>query len=123
MLEGKRLAILVGIDEYSDASIPKLEGVKYDIEELAKRLKDPEVGNFMLYNNGYLFRQDATYLAIRKAISDVFWQTDKYDLVLFYFSGHGFRDSYENGYIGPHDMSLNEPFVKGINMSEHREII
>lgn len=123
LLDGKRLAIIVGVDDYEDEGIPKLEGALHDANELHRRLKDPDIGKFEIYNNHILIGQEASCRGIRKAISDVFWQTDPYDLVLFYFSGHGFRDSYENGYIAPYDIKVDEPFVSGINMQELNDTI
>lgn len=42
---------------------------------------------------------------------------------MFYFSGHGFDDSYGNGYLAPYDIVKEEPFVHGINMKELRDLI
>lgn len=121
MLKGDRLAIIVGINEYLDQNIPKLPGARNDAKEIYQRLKDTNVGSFKIQS--YLVGQDATCKEIRKAINDAFWKTDPYDLVLFYFSGHGFVDSYNEGYIAPYDMLLEEPFTCGINMGELRETI
>jgi Caspase domain len=121
MLKGDRLAIIVGINEYLDQNIPKLPGARNDAKEIYHRLKDANVGRFKIQS--YLVGQDATCKDIRKAINDAFWKTDPYDLVLFYFSGHGFVDAYNEGYIAPYDMLLEEPFTCGINMGELRETV
>jgi Caspase domain len=121
MLKGDRLAIVVGINEYKDPNIPKLPGAEYDAKEIYERLQDPNIGNFKMQS--YLVGQGATCKEIRKAINDAFWKTDSHDLVLFYFSGHGFVDGYNEGYIAPYDMLLDEPFTCGINMRELRETI
>lgn len=86
-----------------------------------QRLKD--FGDFDVADGHYLTGERATCKAIRKAISDLFWQTDSCDLALFYFSGHGFVDSRQNGYIAPYDMLKDEPLVCGINMEELKELI
>lgn len=80
-------------------------------------------GTFDIAKNHFLTDKDANCEAIRKAIWDLFIHTDSYELALFYFSGHGLKDGYENGYIAPHDMIHDEPFVKGIDMGELRKII
>jgi hypothetical protein len=120
LLDGKRLAIIVGIDKYKDSRIYELEGARYDSQELKTILEKADTGKFEIY---HLFGQDATSQNIRKALSDIFWQTDYYDIVMFYFSGHGFKDSYDNGYIAPYDMIVDEPFVCGINMKELNAVI
>jgi hypothetical protein len=121
MLNGNRLAIIIGINEYVDPKIPKLPGAEYDAKEIYERLSDPNRGNFIIQS--YLVGEDAKCTEIRKAINDAFWKTDPHDLVLFYFSGHGFVDGYNDGYIAPYDMRLDEPFTFGINMRELRETI
>ena len=55
---------------------------------------------------------------IRSAMSEILWEANSYDLILFYFSGHGFVDVYNTGYIAPYDMLREKPFVCGINMRE-----
>jgi hypothetical protein len=121
MLKGNRLAVIVGINEYLDQNIPKLPGALNDAKEIHQRLKDTNIGSFQIQS--YLVGQGATCNKIRKAINDTFWKTDPYDLVLFYFSGHGFVDAYNEGYIAPYDMLLEEPFTCGINMGELRETV
>lgn len=125
MLEGKRKAVVVGINKYKDQSppIPTLEGAENDATEMYELLRNPEIGNFDIPIGHYLIGKEATCEKIRKAISDVFWQNDLCDLALFYFSGHGFVDSYEDGYIAPYDISHVEPFVCGINMENLKDVI
>jgi hypothetical protein len=119
MLKEKRLAIIIGVNKYFDPKIPELRGAENDALEIYQRLRDPNIGNFEI--QGYLLGKNATCTNLRKAISDAFWKTDFWDLVLFYFSGHGFVDGYNNGYIAPFDMSLDEPYVFGINLRELRD--
>jgi hypothetical protein len=121
MINGNRLAIIIGVNQYGDLTIPELPGAEYDAKEIYERLGDPNRGNFKIQS--YLVGEEATCAAIRKAINDAFWRTDPHDLVLFYFSGHGFVDGYNDGYIAPYDMLLDEPFIYGINMQELRETI
>ena len=122
-LEGKRTAIVIGINEYENSTtkngnIPPLAGAENDAEELANRLQ--LYGDFEIIKNyNLLLGKNATYIAIRKAISDIFWEQDnQYNLVIFYFSGHGFVDGYGNRYIAPYDMKRDKPFTNGLNMTE-----
>ncbi|MGZ4852779.1 MAG: caspase family protein [Halobacteriota archaeon] len=123
----KRLAVVIGIDEYEDENIEALPGAKNDALEVSERLKDadPEYN----YEVKRLIGSDATCMEIRRALSDYFWKTDRVNSVtcefaLFYFSGHGFQDPlYGEGYIAPYDMVKAEPFVNGIRMGELNHVI
>jgi len=123
MLTGRRRAIVIGINQYEDKNIPELSGAENDAQEVYQRLTDPNVGNFEVLNEHFLIGPRAKFKDIRKAVSDVFWRADPCDLALFYFSGHGFVDSYGNGYIGPYDIRKDEPFVCGANMNEIRTVV
>jgi hypothetical protein len=129
MTEGKRLAVIIGINEYEKSTtkqggnIPPLKGAENDAKEVRDRLSNPTVGKFDIQNNHFLTGSRATCKAIRTAISDIFRKMDSYDLVLFYFSGHGFVDGRGDGYIAPYDMEKDDPFICGIKMTELREVI
>ncbi len=123
MLAGRRRAIVVGINQYEDKSIPELTGAENDAREVYQRLTDPNVGNFEVLNEHFLIGARAKFKDIRQAVSDVFWRADLCDIALFYFSGYGFVDSYGNGYIGPYDIRKDEPFVCGANMNELKAIV
>jgi hypothetical protein len=123
MLDQKRGAIVVGINTYMDKRIPALKGSENNANEIYERLGKPDVGNFEIQDGHFLMGHEATSEKIRKAISDTFFRDNSYDLILFYFSGHGFVDASQNGYIAPYDMISDEPFVYGINLNELRSII
>jgi hypothetical protein len=123
MLEGKRRAVIIGINNYQDNSITALHGAENDASELYELLKNPQIGNFHISNDHYLTGEQGKCEKIRKAISDIFWKADHTDLALFYFSGHGFVDNYGNGYIAPYNITKDEPFVCGISMQELKEVI
>lgn len=130
--EGKARAIIIGINSYCESSaeapnqpkISALQGAEYDAEHLARVLvtfgefEDIEKGKNLLLGS------EATRYNIRKALSSVFLKdSEPYEVVLFYFSGHGFRDGYGNGYLAPWDMERDDPLANGIRMSELDQII
>ncbi len=121
--KGSRKAIIIGINKYqSDPIIPELEGAENDAEEIRDMLI--EFGNFEISNNHYLVGPDATRRNILTAVSDIFRKDDKYDLVTFYFSGHGIPDeTTKDGYIAPYDYHPNDPIISGINMAELKKAI
>ena len=117
----RRRAVIVGINTYSDPDITNLDGAVNDADDIRKHLTT--CGGFDVPDKHFLVDERATCLTIRKAISDLLWQTDPSDMVLFYFSGHAFVDSYTNGYLAPHDMLKHEPFVRGIKMDELKRTV
>ena len=115
MLNPKRncKAIVIGINSYTNLSKEKqLQGAENDAKEIAD----------LLEKNGYfkverLIGSVATEEQIRKSISKIFFkEAEPYEIIIFYFAGHGVTDGYGNGYIAPSDMIADEPFVHGINM-------
>ena len=120
MAAGKR-AVVIGINQYSDPKIPPLTGAVNDARELRERLET--LGNFEIAPHHFLLDQEAKCSSILKAVSDLLWRADQYDLALFYFSGHGFLDGYKNGYIAPYDMLREEPLVYGISLLELKRLV
>jgi hypothetical protein len=118
-----RTAIIIGIDKYEAFEmIPTLNGAANDAIEI----KDSLIrnGGFEIPDNNYLVGKDATRKNILTAISEVFRQDNRYDLVTFYFSGHGTtEESTHLGYLAPYDYYPEDPFVSGISMEELKKII
>jgi hypothetical protein len=122
MITGRRKAGIIGANKYRNG-ISVLPGAANDAQEIYEMLKDPNIANFEIEKDHFLIGENATCQKIRKCISDLFWKDDCYDLILFYFSGHGFADSLGNGYIAPFDMEPQAPFVCGINMEELKQMV
>jgi len=114
-------AVVIGINKYRDPEITtELKGAENDAREVFARLN--HFGGFDLDPERHLLiGERATGDRIRQGISDLFWKKDRYDIALFYFSGHGFLDDYSNGYIAPWDHEYQNPMVAGIRMQELRE--
>lgn len=125
----RRKAVIVGINKYENKEKQKnkfteLEGAENDARDIEAILKDGENPE-LNYETQCFIGSMATCAAIRKALSDVFWNNEEpCDIALFYFSGHGKEDNlYGEGYIAPYDMLYDAPFVYGIKMSELRDVI
>ncbi|HZP21993.1 MAG TPA: caspase family protein [Terriglobales bacterium] len=121
MADPIKRAVVIGINKYRDPEITtELKGAENDAREVFARLK--HFGGFQLDPDRHLLiGERATGDRIREGISDLFWRKDRYDIALFYFSGHGFLDDYNNGYIAPWDHEYQNPVVAGIRMQELRE--
>src|SRR5215213_9080681 len=122
-MEFTRRAVIIGVNKYEDEAISELKGAENDASEIYEKLFDKESGGFEISNEHYLIGNRAISDAMRQAISDLLWKTDKTDLSLLYFSGHGFHDDYGNGYIAPWNIRRDEPLVRGIRMQELTELI
>lgn len=112
-------AVLIGVDEYRDTDIQDLAGSRNDAVELAELLQ--RSGEFEVEEP--LLGKDATGEAVRTAISDLLWRTDPAELALLYFSGHAYDDAYGNGFLAPHDMEKQRPWVHGIRMQELNDLM
>jgi hypothetical protein len=118
-----RIAIIIGIDKYeSYEKIPTLNGAANDAIELRDRLI--RNGGFEIPDKHYLVGPNATRKNILRAVSQVFRQDNKCDLVILYFSGHGITDeSTKSGYLAPYDMDPDDPFISGIDMEDLKTVI
>ncbi len=91
---GTGYALLVGVGEYPDiegGSISPLRAPAKDVDALYGFLTDPTKGGFRPENVRRLKDQDATKDAIGIELNDIGRKATADDLVLIYFSGHGFR--------------------------------
>ena len=118
-------AVIIGVNQYNDPDIKPLAGCENDARELYSRLvkTDKNPDGFRINGEHFLWGEKATSQAIRQAISDLFWDPEPCGLSLFYFSGHGFRDNYGNGYLAPCDIQKKAPFVCGIRMQELTDLL
>lgn len=122
-MDGSRRAVVIGVNKYKDETIPALKGAINDAKAIYERLADKDSGGFEIATEHLLLGEQATCAAIREAISDLLWELDHCTLSLLYFSGHGFRDEYGNGYIAPYNINRAKPFGCGIRMQELTEVV
>jgi uncharacterized caspase-like protein len=91
MTEERRFALIIANNEYSDPDLQRLNAPAQDAKALAKVLKDPTIGGF---EEVKILMNEPTS-NIMEAISDLFDNRKREDLLLLYFSCHGIKD--ENG--------------------------
>lgn len=84
----RRLALIIGNSAYRDGTLARLLTPDIDVGALAEILLDPEVGAF----DDAKVLVNMTSATVRRAISDLFAQKSREDLLLLYFSGHGVLD-------------------------------
>ncbi len=91
-----KYALLIGVSNYT-AGLQALPSAVRDVEALGQVLVNPEIGGFAESDVEML--QDADEKPIREAIYRLFAEKKRDDLLLFYFSGHGIVDNYNNFYL------------------------
>ncbi|MBW4569031.1 MAG: GUN4 domain-containing protein [Tolypothrix carrinoi HA7290-LM1] len=99
-----KYALLIGISEYQSKPLKPLPGVVKDIEAMQRVLQDSKTGGFDEVK--LLTNPDSD--AMRSEIEQLFMekcQTD--DIVLLYFSGHGYRDEDGNLFFVSHNTQIN----------------
>ena len=112
----KKRAIIIGVNEYEDRSIPALEYAENDAEEILEKLSY----GFTDVNKLFI-GQDAKYDEIKKELVSIFDPPDPepYEVVVIYFSGHLYIESGgRNSWLCPYDMDFQNPSSKGLRMGD-----
>jgi formylglycine-generating enzyme required for sulfatase activity/uncharacterized caspase-like protein len=82
-------ALLIGVSSYGEGLTP-IPSARLDVEALAEVLRDPQLGGFP--SDQVVVLQDPQRTPMERAVELLFANRDPEDLLLLYFSGHGFRD-------------------------------
>ena len=83
-------ALLIGVSSYGEGLTP-IPSARLDVEALAQVLRDPQLGGFS--HDQVVVLQDPQRTPMERAVAELFANRDPEDLLLLYFSGHGFRDN------------------------------
>jgi len=120
---GKRWALLVGVAKYPQTSesfdIPPLKSPTKDVEALANFLRDPNKGGFSPENVKVLTDENAKQRDILIALNEIAQKAAPEDMVLVYFSGHGYKppDENETTYLIPYDVDMRDLDATAINFN------
>lgn len=82
-------AVVVGISQYENRSIPALQFADKDAQLFSEFLQSPSGGDVPEGNIRLLINEQATFAAIYTAMYALLDEAGKNDRVFFYFSGHG----------------------------------
>jgi len=82
-------ALLIGVSAYGE-SLQPIPSARLDVEALAEVLRDPQLGGFP--SDQVVVLQNPQPTPMERAVELLFANRDPEDLLLLYFSGHGFRD-------------------------------
>lgn len=105
-------AVIVGVARYEQ--LPVLKYTDDDAYRFYAFLKSPEGGALPDQQIKVLIDEDASRANILNSMKQVFYQADKNDVVLFYFSGHGYDGAFVPAdYDGFNNLLFHDE-VKGI---------
>ncbi len=82
-------ALLIGVSSCGEGLTP-IPSARLDVEALAEVLRDPRLGGFP--REQVVVLQDPQRTPMERAVAELFANRAADDLLLLYFSGHGFRD-------------------------------
>ncbi len=82
-------ALLIGVSDYGEGLQP-IPSARLDVEALAEVLRDPQLGGFP--SDQVMVLKNPQRTPMERAVELLFANRDPEDLLLLYFSGHGFRD-------------------------------
>lgn len=97
--EGKRLALIVGNNTYTDTKLTRLNAPQMDAKELAEALEDDNIGGFD--DVQVLFNESSSQ--VKQSIELLFRERNRDDLLFLYFSGHGIKDERGNLFLATSD--------------------
>ena len=107
--EGRRLALVVAVTDYVDASLRRLRAPAGDAAELRDLLADPEIGNFTVTS---VVNEKAQQL--RLALEDFLSDRRPDDVLLVYLSCHGLMDARRRLYFAARDTIKNRLASSGV---------
>ncbi len=122
-MQGVRWALLVGIANYprsvSGYEIQPLRAPVKDVTALTELLKDPRRGGFDADHVFTLTDAEATRRNILITFNDIARRAQPEDMVIFYFSGHGYRGADgESTYLIPYDLDVRDFAATCINFDD-----
>jgi uncharacterized caspase-like protein len=85
----QKWALVVGIGNFTDAQVPRLNFTTADADAFAAALKDPTIGQFPADNVQELTNENATTKNIKEKLNWIARQAQPNDLVVIYVATHG----------------------------------
>jgi len=101
-MPGRRLALIVAIDEYEDAGLHTLRAPADDAEALAEVLGDAEVGGFEVNT-----LRNETHWTIGQRVEELLSAARLDDFVVLHFSCHGIKDDAGELYLAARNTRPN----------------
>jgi uncharacterized caspase-like protein len=124
-VEPQLWAVVVGVSEYANKSIPSLRFADRDAESFAEFLQKPEGGGYQPDHMRVLINKDATLANLKQALVEFLAQAIDKDLVMIFFAGHGAPDPARpmNLYLLTHDTDPSRPGTTAYPMWELQTLL
>ena len=125
----RKWALVIGISQFEDKRVPRLNYPAKDAEDFAKLLQDPQVGRFRVEDVKVLLNADATTRQIKAGLNWLARNAQADDLVVVFISSHGSPrelDTRNVNYIVTNDTVTrpqDELFATALAMVEVTEVI
>ncbi|MDZ4727554.1 MAG: caspase family protein [Leptospira sp.] len=119
---GKRIALIIGINEYKDVGLNDLKKARNDAKGIAKILvQNGEFDSVVIMTDEMNPKDDPdslfpTKLNIEEKLDSLLSNANPEDLFVFFFSGHGVSDYEEKGYLLTQDSVLSKPFNSSLSV-------
>lgn len=117
----EKWALVVGVSEFADSKIPRLQYAAKDARDFAATLTDPAIGRFKPTHLAMLTNQEATTKAIRAALNQIAKNALAEDLVVIFLSSHGSpgkADLVGEGYLVTYDTELADLYATAFPMRD-----
>lgn len=96
---GKKWAFIVGISNYKDSRVPKLDFAHRDAQDLAAFLQTESGGSYQPENMVVLTDERASWEDIRAKLREFARKPERDDLVLVFLAAHGANDPDQPGMV------------------------
>lgn len=123
--QSRRIAVVVGVDEYDNDAFPELRFATKDAEAFGELLADPMWSGF---DDVVVLTlpEETTRVAILSVLDDFKLSLHRNDTFLFYFSGHGTLVTDDSGdaslYLCPRDADPAQPRHTGLAVNTLQRI-
>ncbi|MDD1443768.1 caspase family protein [Dolichospermum sp. ST_sed3] len=118
----KKYAILIGINQYTDHKISKLDKAVNDAKNFSQILEDKKYANFdkvfqLTDSDDFKSENYPLKSNIEERINSTIEQLEPEDLLIIFFSGHGITDEKGNGYLIAFDTKTSNPYETSVSVN------
>src|SRR4051812_30116131 len=114
-----RYALLIGVSEFTDKRLARLNAPTNDVTAFRDILIDISRGAF----DSVVLSLNEDFLAMRDRLSRFFHDRNPNDLMLLYYSGHGILGRGNRLFLATQSSNLDRPRERSIPSSEVRDFI
>src|SRR5580704_14163141 len=114
-----RHALLIGVSEFADERLARLNAPTNHVMALRGILQDSSRGSF----DGVELSLNEDFLAVRDHLSNFFNDRAPDDVLLIYYSGHGILGRGNRLFLATGGSNLDTPFTRSISAQEIRDFI